>query len=59
MERIIQRLKAFRLLNKMSQKDLAIKAGISPVTLSRIEKGEDCKISVILKLEDALGVKLF
>ena len=59
MDRIAYRVRAFRKLQKMTQNKLAKKAGISVTTLNRIESGEDCKISALIKLEKALDKQLF
>ena len=42
----------------MSKAELARKAGVSPVTIDRIEKGEDCRMSTKRKIILALGLKL-
>ena len=59
MHRLAERVKAFRTFLGLSQVELAKKAHIGQTTLSRIENGEDCKISVIQKIENALGRKLY
>lgn len=59
MNRIPERIKAYRALYHLSQRQLASMAGISPATLSRIEQGEDCKLSAIIKIEKALGRQLY
>ena len=42
----------------MSKAELARKAGVSPVTVDRIEHGEDCRMSTKRKIILALGLKL-
>ncbi|RLA94972.1 MAG: XRE family transcriptional regulator [Deltaproteobacteria bacterium] len=42
----------------MSKAELARLAGISPLTVSRIEKGGDCRMDTKRKIILALGLKL-
>ena len=42
----------------MSKAELARKAGVSPVTLDRIEKGKSCRLETKRKILLALGYKL-
>jgi DNA-binding XRE family transcriptional regulator len=42
----------------MSKAELARSAGISPLTLSRIERGSDCRMETKRKIILALGLKL-
>jgi predicted transcriptional regulator len=42
----------------MSKSELARKAGISVLTVDRIEKGKDCRVSTKRKVILALGYKL-
>ena len=42
----------------MSKSELARKAGISVLTINRIEKGMDCRVSTKRKIILALGFKL-
>jgi len=42
----------------MSKAELARKAGVSPVTIDRIENGLDCRMSTRRKIILALGLKL-
>lgn len=42
----------------MSKAELARKAGISPLTVDRIEKGALCRLSTMRKLILALGLRL-
>ena len=42
----------------MSKAELARKAGVSPITIDRIEKGMDCRMETKRKILIALGYKL-
>ncbi len=42
----------------MSKAELARKAGVSPLTVNRIEKGEGCRMSTMRKIILALGLNL-
>jgi DNA-binding XRE family transcriptional regulator len=42
----------------LSKAELARKAGVSPLTIDRIEKGEDCRMETKRKIILALGYKL-
>jgi len=42
----------------MSKAELARKAGVSPVTIDRIEGGADCRMATKRKIILALGLKL-
>ncbi len=42
----------------MSKAELARKAGVSPVTVDRIEKGASCRMATMRKIILALGLKL-
>jgi DNA-binding XRE family transcriptional regulator len=42
----------------MSKTELARKAGISPLTIDRIEKGAPCRMTTMRKIILALGVAL-
>jgi DNA-binding XRE family transcriptional regulator len=52
------RLKIIREKRLMSKAELARLAGVSPVTIDRIEKGEDCRMETKRKLILALGFSL-
>jgi DNA-binding XRE family transcriptional regulator len=41
----------------ISVAELARKAGISPLTINRIEKGAPCRLETMRKILDALGLK--
>jgi DNA-binding XRE family transcriptional regulator len=42
----------------LSKAELARKAGVSPLTIDRIEKGKDCRMETKRKIIIALGYKL-
>ncbi len=42
----------------MSKAELARKAGLSPVTIDRIENGKDCRLETMRKIILALGYDL-
>jgi DNA-binding XRE family transcriptional regulator len=42
----------------MSKAELARKAGVSPLTIDRIEKGKNCRMETKRKIILALGYKL-
>lgn len=42
----------------ISKAELARKAGISPLTIDRIEKGCDCRVDTKRKIIQALGLRL-
>ncbi|MBW2035998.1 MAG: helix-turn-helix domain-containing protein [Deltaproteobacteria bacterium] len=42
----------------MSKAELARKAGVSPITIDRIEKGKNCRLETKRKILLALGYKL-
>jgi len=52
------RLKAVRESLLMSKTELAKQADVSPITISRIEKGMPCRMETQRKLLLALGFKL-
>ena len=51
-------LKTERQKQNLTQKQLADKAGVSFVSINRIEKGNLPRVSVINKIFDALGKKI-
>ncbi|MDI6795564.1 MAG: helix-turn-helix transcriptional regulator [Desulfatibacillaceae bacterium] len=51
------KLKHFRESQLLSKAELARRAGISPITLDRIEKGLPCRMETQRKILDALGLK--
>jgi len=42
----------------MSKAELARKAGVSPLTIDRVEKGKDCRMETKRKIILALGYRL-
>ncbi len=52
------RVKDIREEQLMSKAELARKAGVSPVTVDRIENGEACRMSTKRKIILALGLGL-
>lgn len=52
------RVKKLREELLMSKAELARKAGISLITLNRVEDGESCRMATKRKLLQALGFKL-
>lgn len=57
--RIQQRVIAFRKMRGISQERLAELSGLNKNTITKIEKGGDCTISTIDKIESALGIPLY
>ncbi|HJV35818.1 helix-turn-helix transcriptional regulator [Geomonas sp.] len=51
----VKRLREERLLSKA---ELARLAGVSPITIDRIERGEDCRMETKRKILLALGFSL-
>ncbi|NVM21459.1 MAG: helix-turn-helix transcriptional regulator [Desulfobacterales bacterium] len=51
-------LKEIRESFLMSKAELARKAGISPITIDRVEKGMDCRMETKRKILLALGYKV-
>lgn len=51
-------VKAIRESRLMSKSELARKAGISVLTVGRIERGEDCRMETMRKIILALGYSL-
>ncbi len=52
------RLRELRLARMMSKAELARKAGLSPITVSRIEEGFPARLETKRKLLEALGLSL-
>lgn len=50
-----QRLRAYRLQQDVSQRDLALRAGVSLRTLQNAEGGGDTRISTLVRVLRALG----
>ncbi len=51
-------VKKIREAKMLSKAELARMAGISPLTLDRIEKGKDCRMATKRKILLALGLKI-
>lgn len=51
-------VRALRESQLMSKAELARKAGVSPLTIDRIEKGENCRMDTKRKIILALGFQL-
>ena len=52
------RVKDIRQSLLMSKAELARKAGVSPLTVDRIERGEACRMATMRKIILALGLPL-
>jgi DNA-binding XRE family transcriptional regulator len=52
------RLKEIREERLLSKAELARRAGVSPLTVDRIEKGKDCRPETKRKILLALGLKI-
>ncbi len=52
------KLTKFREDNLISKAELSRKAGISPITLGRIEQGFPCRIDTKRKILQALGIEI-
>lgn len=51
-------VKSIREARLMSKAELARKAGISPLTIDRIERGGECRLETMRKIILALGFSL-
>jgi DNA-binding XRE family transcriptional regulator len=51
-------VKKIREQRLMSRAELARKAGVSPLTMDRVEKGDNCRMETKRKIILALGYKL-
>lgn len=54
----LNNLKSIRESRLMSKSELARKAGVSPLTIDRIERGEKCRLETMRKIILALGYSL-
>ncbi len=54
----LNNVKKIRETKMLSQIELARLAGVSPLTIDRIEKGKDCRMATKRKLLLALGLKI-
>ena len=52
------KVKAIRESRLMSKSELARKAGVSPLTIDRVERGELCRMDTMRKIILALGYSL-
>jgi len=50
------KLRRYREDNLISKAELSRKAGVSPITISRIEEGFPCRIDTKRKILEALGL---
>lgn len=55
---MLNRVKEIRESLLMSKTELARKAGVSPITIDRIEKGTPCRLETMRKIILALGLTL-
>ena len=53
---VLSRLRELRESKVMSQRELGKRAGVSPATIVRLERGQLARFVTIRKLADALGV---
>jgi len=51
-------LKKYRESMLLSKAELARKAGISPLTVDRVERGFECRVDTKRKIIQALGIRL-
>lgn len=56
--KVLNNVKKLREKKLMSKSELARKAGISTVTIDRIERGESCRMETMRKIILALGYSL-
>jgi DNA-binding XRE family transcriptional regulator len=52
------RVRELRLERMMSKAELARRAGLSPLTISRVEEGFKCRLDTKRKILEALGLSL-
>lgn len=52
------RVRELRLERMMSKAELARRAGLSPLTISRVEEGYRCRLDTKRKILEALGLSL-
>ena len=57
MNRVVNNVRAHREGQLLTKAELARKAGISPLTLTRIESGRDCRVDTKRKVLLALGFR--
>lgn len=56
MEELRKRLKEYRVDSNITQVQMAEKAGISPATVERMERGENVRVSQVLSVLRVLGL---
>lgn len=54
----VNRVKSIRESQLMSKSELARKAGVSALTIDRVERGENCRLETMRKIILALGFSL-
>ncbi len=54
----LNKVKSIRESRLMSKSELARKAGVSTLTIDRIERGEECRMETMRKIILALGYSL-
>ncbi|HEY9828919.1 MAG TPA: helix-turn-helix transcriptional regulator [Stenomitos sp.] len=54
----VNKVKTIRESRLMSKSELARKAGVSPLTIDRIERGEKCRLETMRKIILALGYSI-
>ncbi len=54
----VNKLKKIRESMLLSKSELARKAGVSPLTIDRIERGFSCRVDTKRKIIQALGLKI-
>ena len=57
-KRFPNRVRELRLERMMSKAELARQAGLSPLTISRVEDGHQCRLDTKRKILEALGLSL-
>jgi len=57
-EKAANNLRVARESRMLSKAELARKAGISPLTIGRVESGEACRLSTMRKILEALEINL-
>jgi len=57
-KKLTNRVRELRLERMMSKAELARRAGLSPLTISRVEEGYPCRLDTKRKILEALGLSL-
>ena len=55
--RAVNNVRALRERQLLTKAELARKAGISPLTVARIENGQECRVDTMRKIILALGLR--